>query len=181
MLRIALRHWTGILVAGALLWWAVFYLPTTPSFAVFEMKRAVDARDGNAAAQYVNFESVVRSAGYEMMQKDAKGPLGELLGKGAVDLLAKPAAEMLKSWAIKKVDDGAKDVQMPAIGVVGAMVMMHRDHNTASTQWRDRKGRRWGVHMALNERGIWQVTEVDNVQALLAKLKSHEEKQLNSK
>jgi hypothetical protein len=180
MLRMALRHWTGILIAAVLLWWALFYVPTTPSFALFQLKRAVDARDGNAAAQYVNFDSVVRNAGYEMMQKN-EGALGQFLGKGAVDLLAHPAAELLKAWAVKQVNDGAKDVQMPALGVLGAMVMMHREGNTASTQWTDRKGRTWGVHMGLNDAGVWQVTEVDHVQELLARLKNHEEKNWDSK
>ncbi len=180
MLRTALRHWTGILVAAALLWWAIFYLPTTPSFAVFELKRAVDARDGNAAAGYVNFENVVRNAGYQMMQKN-EGPLGQFLGKGAVDLFAHPAAELLKAWAVKQVNDGAKEVQMPAIGVLGSMVMMHREGNTASTRWRDHKGHEWGVRMGLNNAGVWQVTEVDHVQELLAKLKSHEQKNWNNK
>lgn len=180
MLRIALRHWTGILVAAAILWWGIFYLPTTPSFAVLELKRAIDARDGNGAACYVNFDSVVRNAAYQMMQKNGE-PLGQLLGKSAVELLAQPAAELLKSWAVKQVNDGAKDVQIPAIDVLGAMIMMHRDGNTAFTQWRDRKGREWGVHMTLSKTGVWKVSEVDHVQELLARLKSQEAEHWNNR
>ena len=61
MMRFAIRHWTGILITIVLLWWALIYLPASPSFAVFQMKRAIDARDGEAAARYVDWESVTKT------------------------------------------------------------------------------------------------------------------------
>ncbi len=173
MERFALRHWTGILVAIALLWWALFYLPNTPAFAVAELKRAIDARNGGAAARYVDFESVVRHAGYEMVdQQDANSPLGRFLGKGAVDVLARPMAQMARAWAEKEVGDGAKAIQMPAAAVLGAVLLMHRDGDTAYTRFRDNRGREWEVHLARGGRGVWQVSEVKNIAALLKKLKS---------
>ncbi len=177
--RFAIRHWTGILVTIVLLWWALFYLPNTPSYAVFKMKQAIDAREGEAAAHYVDFESVVRHAGYEMVTKDSNDALSALVGKGAVDLFAKPMAQVAKSWAVKQVNDGADDVQMPPVAVLGAMALMHRDDGTAYTRFRDKKGREWEVRMARDPRGVWQVSEVKNVQQLLEKLKRDEEKRLN--
>jgi DUF2939 family protein len=177
--RFAIRHWTGILITIVLLWWVLFYLPSTPSYAVFKMKQAIDAHDGDNAARYVDFESVVRHAGYEMVTKDANDPLSALAGKGAVDLFVKPMAQMAKSIAVKKVDDGADEVQMPPAAVLGAMVLMRRDDGTAYTRFRDKKGREWEIRMARDAEGDWQISEVKNVQQLLEKLKRDEEKRLN--
>ena len=49
------------MIAIALAVWAVFYLPDTPSYAIFELKQSIDARDGAGAARYVDFQKVVRN------------------------------------------------------------------------------------------------------------------------
>jgi Protein of unknown function (DUF2939) len=174
--RFALRHWTAILVAAVVAWWAVFYMPNTPSFAVLELKQAIDNRDGEAAARYINFESVVRKAGYEMVEKKEGGSaLGQMLGKGAVDVFAKPVAQLAKAWATKQVNDGARDVQMPPGAVFGALILLHRNGDSAYTRFRDARGREWQVQMARNSAGVWQVTEVRNIGQLLDTLKREEE------
>jgi hypothetical protein len=179
MARFALRHWTSILIVVALAGWAIFYLPDTPSFAIFELKQSIDARDGVGAARYVDFQKVVRNAGYEMVEdpnsSSANSFLGQLLGKGAVDLLSGPMAAMLQAWATQQVNNGAKNVQMPPIAVVGAVVMMHRSGDVAFTRWQDHKGQVWEVRMA-RENGEWQVVEVKNVKQLLDKLRRQQEK-----
>lgn len=178
MARFALRHWTAIVIILAILGWAVFYLPDTPSYAVVQLKRAIDARDGNAAALYIDFPSVVKHAGYEMVQSGDHGgsdTLGQLLGKGAVDLLAKPMAMVLESWAKQQVDNGARDVQMPAAAVLGAIVTLHREGNTAYTRFRDNRGRVWEVRLQRSPTsGRWQIVEVKDVRQLLQKLKNEE-------
>jgi hypothetical protein len=179
MMRFAIRHWTGILVTVVLGWWALIYLPASPSFAVFQLKRAIDARDGDAAARYVNFESVVKHAGYEMVQQKANDPLSQMVGQGAIDLFSKPLAQAARAYAVKDVNDGSDDVQMPPIAVVGAMVTMHRDDGTAYTRFVDKKKQEWEVRMARNEDGVWQVTEVKNIQQLLDKLQRDAEKRYN--
>jgi len=183
MARFALRHWTSILIAVALAVWAIFYLPDTPSFAILELKQSIDARDGAGAARYVDFQKVVRNAGYEMVDdpnsSSANSFLGQLLGKGAVDLLSGPMAAMLQSWAIQQVNNGAKNLQMPPIAVVGAIVMMHRSDDVAFTRWQDHKGQVWEVRMA-RENGEWQVVEVKNVKQLLDKLRRQQEKSFNN-
>ena len=63
MIRFALRHFTSILILAAVAAWAIFYLPNTPSWAVLRMKQAIDARDGEAASRFIDFESVVKHAG----------------------------------------------------------------------------------------------------------------------
>jgi hypothetical protein len=179
MARFALRHWTSILIVAALAGWAIFYLPDTPAFAIFELKQSIDARDGVGAGRYVDFQKVVRNAGYEMVDdpnsSSVNSFLGQLLGKGAVDLLSGPMAAMLQAWATQQVNNGAKNVQMPAIAVVGAVVMMHRDGDLAFTRWQDHKGQVWEVRMA-RENGQWQVVEVKNVKQLLDKLRRQQER-----
>jgi len=171
------------LIAIALAVWAVFYLPDTPSYAIFELKQSIDARDGAGAARYVDFQKVVRNAGYEMVDDPNSSSggslLGQLIGKGAVDLLSGPMAAMLQTWATQQVDNGAKQLQMPAIAVVGAVVMLHRNGDAAYTRWQDNKGQVWEVRMA-RENGQWQVVEVKNVKQLLDKLRRQQEKQFNS-
>src|SRR5438132_10472813 len=99
MVRFLLRHWTSTLVAIAVAAWALLYLPNTPSFAVFEMKRAIDNRDAERAAQFVDFEAVVKHAGHEMVARKQSGsPIGEFLGNATVELLSKPMAQALEAW-----------------------------------------------------------------------------------
>jgi len=167
------------LIVVALAGWAIFYLPDTPAFAIFELKQSIDARDGVGASRYVDFQKVVRNAGYEMIDdpssSSANSLLGQLIGKGAVDLLSGPMAAMLQAWATQQVNNGAKNLQMPAIAVVGAVVMMHRSGDVAFTRWQDHKGQVWEVRMA-RENGQWQVVEVKNVKQLLDKLRRQQER-----
>ncbi len=174
MLRFLWRHAIGILIAIAIVGWGLFYVPDTPSYADFQLKQAIDARDGAEAASFVDFTSVVRNAGYEMVQQDADkgggGMVTALIGKSAVDLLAQPMAAVVKTWATRQVDDGAKDVQMPGGAVAGAILMLHRSGDTAWTDFRDNKGREWNIRMA-REKGRWRIVEVKDIQQFLDRLK----------
>jgi hypothetical protein len=170
-MRFVLRHSTAILILAAIAGWAVFYLPHTPSFAVLRLKQAIDARDGDEAAKYVDFESVVTKAGQDMVQKQGGGdPLSALIGNAAIGLVAKPLADFAQQWAIKKVDDGAHEVQMPGSAVAASLVLLHRSDDTASTDFTDNKGRRWRIHLARDPDGYWRVTEIEDVQQLLQQL-----------
>lgn len=170
-MRFLLRHSTAILILVAIAGWAVFYLPHTPSFAVLKLKQAIDARDGDEAAKYVDFESVVTKAGQEMVQKQGgNDPLSSMIGNAAVSLLAKPLAQMTQSWAIQKVDNGAHEVQMPNAAVAASLVLLHRSDDTASTDFTDNRGRRWRIHLARYPDGYWRVTEIEDVQQLLQQL-----------
>jgi hypothetical protein len=181
MLRFALRHFTAILILGAFAAWAFFYLPQSPTFAVLQMKRAIDARNGDAAANYVDFESVVKNAGHEMVQKQTNGdPMSAMLGNAAIDLFTKPMAQIAKAWAVRKVNDGDRAVQMPGAAVAGAVVLLHRNGDTAYTDFKDHKGREWEVHLARGDDGQWRVVEIKNIEQLLEKLQREEQKNLNA-
>jgi hypothetical protein len=174
-MRFVLRHFTAILILAAIAGWAVFYLPYTPTWAVLRMKQAIDARDGDEAAKYVDFESVVRNAGREMVQKQGgTDPLSSMLGNAAIDLLAKPMAQVAKSSAIQKVDDGAREVQMPGVAVAGSIVLLHRNGDTAATDFTDNKGQRWRIHLARGDDGYWRVTEIEDIEQLLQKLQRNQ-------
>jgi hypothetical protein len=170
-MRFVLRHFTAVLILAALTGWAVFYLPNSPSWAVLRLKQAIDARDGDAASQYVDFESVVKHAGHEMVQKQGgTDPLSAMIGNAAIDMLSKPMAEMAKAWAVDKVNNGAHEVQMPGAAVAGSIVLLHRDGDTAYTDFKDNKGQEWEIHLARSDDGNWRVSEVDNIEQLLEKL-----------
>ena len=170
-MRFIFRHFTAILILAAVAGWAIFYLPNSPTWAVLRLKQSIDARDGNEAAKYVDFESVVKNAGKEMVQKQGgTDPLSAMLGNAAIEMLTKPMAQVAQAWAVKKVDDGAREVQMPGAAVAGAVVVLHRNGDTAATDFTDNKGQRWRIHLARGDDGYWRVTEIEDVQQLLQKL-----------
>ena len=174
-MRFLLRHFTAILILAVVAGWAMFYLPGTPTWAVLRLKQAIDARDGDEAAKYVDFESVVKKAGQEMVQKQGgNDPLSAMLGNAAIDLLTKPMAQVARQWAIQKVDDGAHEVQMPGAAVAASLVLLHRNGDTAATDFTDNKGRRWRIHLARGPDGYWRVTEVEDVADLLQKLQHNQ-------
>ena len=182
-MRFALRHWTAILIIALIAGWAVFYLPSTASYAIFQLKQAVDARNGAAAASYVDFKKVVENAGYELVNQDkgsastdASNIIAQFMGKSAVDLVSGPMAVLLERWAIQQVNDGANQVQMPAAAAVGAALLLHRDGGAAYTRWTDQKGQVWEVRMEREADG-WKIVQVKNVAQLLDKLKRQQEKQ----
>jgi hypothetical protein len=175
------RHAISVLIIVVIVGWALFYVPGTPSYAVFQLKEAIDARDGATATTYVDFTSVVRNAGYEMMQRNSGSGAGDaltsLVGKSAIDLLAQPMAVALQSWTQREIDDGKRDVQMPGAAVVGAIFALHRSGDTAWTDFRDAKGQQWDIRMA-RENGRWKIVQVKNIDQLLARFKEDEEKRL---
>jgi len=180
MARFFRRHWIGTSALTLVAVWGLVFLPQTPTFAIYQMKRAIDAHDGERAAQFVDFESVVKHAGYELVQerKGANDPVASLIGKSAVDLLYKPIAGAVESSAKQKVTDGAREVQMPAGAIAAAMVLLHRDGDLAWTNFKDHKGQVWKIHMARRDSGQWQIVEVENIGQLLDRMKQREEKNL---
>jgi hypothetical protein len=179
-MRFLLRHWTATLLIVAAAGWALFYVPNTPAFAVFELKRAIDARDADRAAQFIDFESVVKHAGNEIAEGKGGGDvLSQFISKGAVEIFAKPMAGFAETWAKRQVSEGDKSVQMPAGAVAASIILLHRDGDTAYTNFKDHKGQVWELHMVRKPGGQWQVVEVKNIEQFLEKLKRSEAKRFN--
>jgi len=171
-MKFLIRHWTILLISAAVLIWAGFFLPNTPTFAVIELTQAIRNRNADQAAQFVDFDSVVKHAGYQIAekQKSLSDPLSQLLTRGAVEIFYKPVAQLVESIARQKVANGDKEVQIPFAASLGAMVFLHRDGNTAVTSFRDRKDHEWKIHMARNPAGRWQVIEVDGLDRVIERL-----------
>ncbi|HEY2664108.1 MAG TPA: hypothetical protein VGI47_07185 [Candidatus Binataceae bacterium] len=171
-MKFLIRHWTVSLVSVAVLAWAVFFVPNTPTFAVIELTRAIRNRNPDAAVQFVDFDSVVKHAGYQMAdrQKSANDPFSQLLTRGAVEIFYKPIAQIVESIAREKVASGDQDVQIPLAASVGATLLLHRNGNTATTSFRDHKNREWEIRLARNPAGRWQIVEVDGIASLIERL-----------
>ena len=179
MPRFIARHITVLLVTLVVAWWAIFYLPQSPTWAVLWLRNAVQNRDGDGAVRYIDFQSVVQHAAKDMLAENAgNNPLGSFVGQAAVQLLAGPLSQVAESWAKQKVKDGDPNLQIPAAAVAGALVALHRQGDSASTKFTDRRGQTWEIHL-LREDGRWQITEVKDAKVLLQKLQEHEAKRLN--
>lgn len=170
MLALAWKHWTALVVGSLLVGWTAVSLPRSPSFAVLELKYAIDSRDGPGAIRFIDFDSVVKQAGDEMIENRGGDIVSRLLGRGAVELLAGPLADAARAWAEQKVDEGAKEVQMPAAAALGALVVLRREGDSAGTTLRDPPGRVWDIRMARSKSGRWQIVSVRNIRQLLEAL-----------
>jgi hypothetical protein len=106
--------------------------------------------------------------------------MSAMLGNAAIDLFTKPMAQIAKAWAVRKVNDGDRAVQMPGAAVAGAVVLLHRNGDTAYTDFKDNKGQEWEVHLARGDDGQWRVVEIKNIEQLLEKLQREEQKNLNA-
>src|SRR5215471_2985427 len=180
MPRFLVRHFTAILVLIVLGWWGVFYLPNTPTWALLWLRAAVENRNGDEAAQYIDFQSVMQHAATDVVSDQAaKNPIGALVGQAAAQLFSQPMANLAESIAKQRVNDGDPNLRIPAGAVALSLIMLHRDGDTAWTKFTDRKGQNWELHMT-RENARWQVTEVKDARVLLQKLREHEEKQFNS-
>lgn len=172
MIRFTVRHITTIAIVAVLGWWALFYVPGTPSYALLKLKLAVDGRDGAAAVNYVDFREVARNAGYEYMKHEKAGGsvLGQIVGESAVAALSGPIGALARAWAQRQVNDGARDVQIPGLALTGAILMMRRDGRTAHTRFRDKRGRMWDIRLEQQQDGCWRIVEVKGIRQLLANL-----------
>src|SRR6184192_4214694 len=95
MPRFIVRHFTAILVSLVLAWWSIFYLPSSPTWTVLWLRNAVQNRDGDTAARYIDFQSVVQNAAKDVVEQDAsKNPLGAFMGQAAVQLFSQPLAQV---------------------------------------------------------------------------------------
>ena len=68
----------------------------------------------------------------------------------------------------------------PDAAVAGAVILLHRNGDTAYTNFKDNKGQEWEVHLARGDDGQWRVVEIKNIEQLLEKLQREEQKNLNA-
>ena len=63
---------------------------------------------------------------------------------------------------------------MPGVAVAGSIVLLHRNGDTAATDFTDNKGQRWRIHLARGDDGYWRVTEIEDIEQLLQKLQHNQ-------
>src|SRR5579885_669137 len=134
------RHVIGVLIVLIVAGWALFYVPTTPSYAIYQLKQSIDARDGATAATFVDFPAVVKNAGHEMMQQSNSNDVMTSVLGGAMELLSGPVA--------------------------AAIVTLHHSGDSAWTDFHDNQGREWNIRFQ-RENGRWRVVQVKDIQQLL--------------
>jgi len=140
------------------------------------MKQAIDARDGDEAAKYVDFESVVRNAGREMVAEAGWYRSVELDARAnaAIDLLTKPMAQVAKSAAIQKVDDGAREVQMPALRSRARLYCCIETATLRPPTSPTTRASAGEYTWRAGGDGYWRVTEIEDIEQLLQKLQHNQ-------
>jgi hypothetical protein len=160
------------LVAISLMGWWAFYLPATPSWAVYSLYRDVRNHDGGAAEQLIDFESVTKGlvntaiteheTGSAARDEEGAGAFGEIFARGIASLMVAPMSDAFKSRFEQWVDsrDDAK-YPMNVGPVLEAILQLRRQGSTAFSQITDTKGET--LHITLNREsgGDWKITAVD--------------------
>lgn len=173
--RWALRHprtSAGGIVALVLGWWLLLYLPASPSWALWDFYDAVEARNADAAASFIDFQSVTKN----MMDKGFKtagakrAPGGmdpgqrmmkEALARGIGNLLTGPIAETMKAEFERKVSQGDPQTRITRWELLAAIIKLDRHGDSAETSGTDDKGQKYQITFSSKPDGHWKVVEVD--------------------
>ncbi len=156
-----------VLAVGLAGWW-LFYLPSTPTWALYTLYVDVKEHDGVAAKELIDFEGVTKSiiAASEQNEAAGKAPseeLGEeLLGRGLATLMVGPIAEALKSRFQQWVDTRDESKYPVGIGpAVQAIFRLRRQGSSAFTHLTDDDGKRIDITLTRGSDGYWKITGVD--------------------
>lgn len=166
------RASAGGVAALILGWWILLYIPASPSWAMWDFYDAVKDHNGQAAAAYIDFQSVTRN----MMDKGfktaaAKPPapgqnpgeriMKEAVARGIGSLLTGPLAETIKADFERKVAQGDPRIQITRLQLLGAIYSLDRNGDSAETSGTDDKGQKYTVIFSSKPDGHWRVVEVD--------------------
>jgi len=172
-----------LLLAGAGYAWTF-----TPSYSLYQIKRALETHDYNLFSQYVNVDRVLDHAFDEFTDDREPPPEGPIPGDSLARALrkglrsfARSARDIVKAGLSIAVEQAVKDrnhppPQIPAFAVVGALWQGQRDGDMVSLPVKVKKKGQIEVRMQQTARGTWQVVEVSNLSALLPALKSRRER-----
>lgn len=153
----------------------------TPSYSVYQIKRALEAHDYDTFSRYVDVDSVLdhaleEFAGNEEKERDEPAPgglLGKVLRKGFLKHFARDARPVVKAGLHMVVEQAVRDrdhalPQIPLAAVFGALVHKRTtDGDTVSFPIKIKKGERIQVKARQTQEGRWQVVEVSNLSALI--------------
>jgi hypothetical protein len=170
---------TILLLAGAGYTWTF-----TPSYSLYQIKRALETHDYELFCQYVNVDRVLDHA-FDEFTDDREfpsekpmpsSPLARALRKG-LRSLARSARDIVKAGLSIAVEQAVKNQehpppQIPGFAVVAALWQGQRDGDMVSLPVKIRKKGQIEVKMQQTATGTWQVVEVSNLSVLLPTLKS---------
>jgi len=168
-----------LLVGGGYAW------IRTPSYAVYQIKRALETHDYALFTQYVDVDSVLDHALDELTGQGEKsaeerpphGSLAKALRKGLLKNFAREARDMVKAGLDIAVEQAVKDresqlPEIPASAVVAALWAGRAEGDTANFPIKVKKGDQIEVKAHQTPEGLWRVVEIKNLPALLPSLKS---------
>jgi len=168
-LRILAAAVAGLALAG---WWW-FYLPTTPSWAVYSLYQDVKNHDGAAAQELIDFQSVTKGfidtavteheSGKTTGEEEGQAEFEEIFARGIASLVVGPMSDALKSRFAQWVDN-RDDTKYPiSVGpVLEAILRLHRQGSTAFTQVTNDKGERLQMTLTRENGADWRITSVDS-------------------
>jgi len=153
----------------------------TPSYSVYQIKRALETHDYDTFSRYVDVDNVLDNAldefaGNEEKETEESAPgglLGKVLRKGFLKNLARDARPLVKAGLQVVVEQTVRDrdhelPQIPLAAVFGALVHERTtDGDTVSFPIKIKKGERIQVKARQTPKGRWKVIEVSNLSALI--------------
>jgi len=155
----------------------------TPSYSLYQIRRALNEHDYPTFSRYVDVDSVVDQA-FEELQLGAgesapRGFLGKLLKKGLSSAFARETREVVKAGVSIAVEQAVTDrnrplPQIPAFAILGALWQGHTEEDTTAFPIKLKKGVRIEVKARQTSEGIWRVIEVANLSALLPLLRQEQ-------
>lgn len=173
----------GAAIVVLLLTGAGYAWTFTPSYSLYQIRRALSEHDYPAFSRYVDVDSVVDHA-FEELQLGAgesapRGFLGKLLKKGLSSPFAQQAREVMKAGVSIAVEQAVSDrdrplPQIPAFAVIGALWQGHTEEDTTAFPIKLKKDVRIEVKARQTSEGIWRVVEVANLSALLPLLRQEQ-------
>jgi len=166
------RIFGAVLLVLAVAGWWLFYLPSTPSWAVYSLYRDVKNHDGAAAQELIDFRKVTKGfIDTAVMQHEAReatpegqdeAAFSEIFARGIAGLMVGPISDTLRSRFAQWVDNH-EDAKYPiGLGpVLEAVVRLHRQGSTAFTQLTNDKGETLQVKLTRENVGDWRITSVN--------------------
>jgi len=158
-------------------WWLLFYLPDSPSYALYRFETKIEAHDGDGAARFVDFESVTRalmnSAVEARRESESEQPpggggarlFGEAIARGIISLMVKPVSKVAEARFKRAVERGKWDSPGIRGVLVRAVFKLRRDGDQAATEVTSPEGKTLRIRLTRDEVGHWRISSVQGLEA----------------
>lgn len=161
---------------------------STPSYSLYQIKRALETHDYARFADYVDVKSVAGKAFDELgqfkQQKEDKpssgGSLADLLRQGFKSLsgeirnIVSAGADIVVEQVI--IDRSRELPEIPTLAIIGAIFTGETQDGVRRFPISIKDDEKIEVNMRKSDEGVWRVLEVTNVETLIAQLKKRYER-----